>query len=340
MRNAKEVLFGVILLLVLTFTITACGSSGGPKEKQSQEGASKGVPTVINIGTAPSGSAFYALGVKMSDLITKYVPGYTATAQPTGASVENVKRMAGGDLQMGFAFGGNLYYALKGEKFFDKKYDVRAIIAGHPATWMLIVREDSGIKDWTDLKGKKIASNPPGGGMGNDIWLSVLEFYGLKESDLAKVSKIPNLDDAVQQIKDRNLDGVCWPVAKGGTSALTDLANSVKVRWIGVSEEGIKYVINKYPFLSRVTVPAGSNKGQDNDVSAIGDICHIFVRADMPEDQVYNITKAIMDHAADLKEAVPCGEDYTLQNAVITAKTIPFHPGAIKYYKEKGVWKE
>jgi len=148
------------------------------------------------------------------------------------------------------------------------------------------------------------------------------------------------LNDAVQQIKDGHLDGVCWTIATGGAPALTDLANSFEVNWIGVDPDGIKYVIDKYPFLSSFTTKGGSNKGQDHDVTSVGDICHIIVKSDMPEDQAYQITKAVMDNADALKAAVPAGKDYTLETATITANVLPYHPGAIKYYKEKGVWKE
>ena len=341
MKNSKMMVLMITLLLLLILTVTACGGKTEETTDKQQGTGDKAAPEVqINIGTAPSGGVFYALGVKMGELVTNNVPGYTATAQPTGASVENIKRMTANELQMGFAYGGNIYYGLKGEKFFEEPHDMSVIIAGHPSPWMLIVRKDSGINNWTDLKGKRIASNPPGSGMGYDIWLAILEYYNIKESELAKVSRIQNLNDAVQQIKDGHLDGVCWPVATGGAPALTDLANSFEVSWIGVEEDGIKYVVDKYPFLSPITIKGGSNKGQDNDVTSPGDICHIIVRTDMSEDQAYQITKTIMDNADALKAAVPAGGDYTLETATITANVLPYHPGAIKYYKEKGVWKE
>ena len=342
MKNSKKLVLTITLLLLLILTVTACGGkTEEATDKQDQGAVDKAAPEVqINIGTAPSGSLFYALGVKMGELITNNVPGYTATAQPTGASVENIKRMTAGELQMGYAYGGNIYYGLKGEKFFEEPHDMQVLIAGHPSAWMLIVRKDSGIENWTDLKGKRIGSNPPGAGMGYDIWLAILEYYQIKESDLAKVSRIQNLNDAVQQIKDGHLDGVCWPVATGGVPALTDLANSFEVNWLGVDEDGIKYVTEKYPFLSAITTKGGSNKGQVNDVTSAGDTSHIVVKADMPEEQAYQITKAIMDNADALAAAIPAGADYTLETATITANVLPYHPGAIKYYKEKGVWKE
>ncbi|MCL2336600.1 MAG: TAXI family TRAP transporter solute-binding subunit [Firmicutes bacterium] len=342
MKNLKKLVFTVTLLLLLVLTVTACGSNASQTTAKPDQGAdSKTVPKVqINIGTAPSGSLFYALGIKMAELITNNIPGYTATAQPTGASVENIKRMSANELQMGYAYGGNIYYALKGEKFFTEPHDIKVLFAGHPSTWILIAPKDSGIANWTDLKGKRIGSNPPGSGMGYDIWLAILEYYKIKESDLAGVSRIQNLDDAVQQIKDGHLDGVCWPISTGGVPALTELATSTDVNWIGVDAEGIKYIIDKYPFLSAITIKAGNNKGQDKDITSAGDYSHIVVRADMPDDMAYQITKAIMDNTDALKAAVPAGADYTVENAVITAKVLPYHPGAIKYFKEKGVWKE
>lgn len=342
MKNSKKLVLAVTLLLLFTFTIAGCGAQTEETDgTQSQVSESESALDVqINIGTAPSGGVFHALGVKMGELITKNIPGYTATAQPTGASVENIIRMTSKELQMGFAYGGNIFYGLKGEKFFTEPHDIQVLIAGHPSPWLLIARDDSGIKNWTDLKGKRIASNPPGSGMGYDIWLAILEYYNIKESELEKVSRIQNLNDAVQQIQDGHLDGVCWPIATGGAPALTELANSQKINWIGVEEAGIKYVIDKYPFLTSFTIKGGSNKGQDNDVTSAGDIVHIIVRSDMPEEQAYQITKSIMDNADDLKEAVPAGADYKLETAAITSKVLPYHPGAIKYYKEKGVWEE
>jgi len=103
-RNTKKLVLTITLLLLLVLTVTACGGkTEEATDKQDQGAVDKAAPEVqINIGTAPSGSLFYALGVKMGELITNNVPGYTATAQPTGASVENIKRMTAGELQMGY----------------------------------------------------------------------------------------------------------------------------------------------------------------------------------------------------------------------------------------------
>lgn len=324
----------VAVLLVLALAITACG---GKEQPAAGGGASQGKTVEIKVGTAPSGSVFYALGVKLSEVIPAALPNYKVTAQPTGATVENIRRMSTGELDIAFTYGSNIYWANAGEKVFKEKYPVRVLVGGHLAPWVLLVREDAGITSWKNLKGKRIANAPPGGLIAEEVWATALEYYGLTPKDLATVTKIPNVNETVEQIKNKQLDGLFWPTARGGMAPFIDLARSTKTRWLGFDEEAIKHILAKYPFLVRAEVPVGTNEGQANSYVSVSDRVHIVAMEKMDEEVAYNLTKAIVENNR-FAEVMPAGSEWTRESAVASKGTLEYHPGAIKYYKEIGIW--
>lgn len=331
-------LVSLVSVIALVFLVSCKAQKPAATETSTRSAASEKVR--ITIGTSPSGGAFYSLGTKAAEIISKSVPGYQATAQPSTGPVENVKRMSSGEFDVGYVLTGLAYWAARGEKPFDKPYPVRVLVAGHMEPWVLVVREDSGIRDWRDLKGKRIANAPPGSPLAEGVWNATLEYYKVASKDLALITKVPSLQDTVEQIKARQLDGVFWPTGRGGTSALIDLASSTKVRWIGLGEEASQYVIKRYPFLEKAIVPAGTQEGQKDTYVSVGSRTVIVAMADMDEEVAYNLTKALVEHSDEFRTVGLLGEEWTPENAVASRNAVEYHPGAVKYYRERGLWKD
>ncbi|MGB9860318.1 MAG: TAXI family TRAP transporter solute-binding subunit [Moorellaceae bacterium] len=330
-----------LILMLSSLMLAACGGTRQPAVPEGSSGGgspSATTPVEITIGTGPSGGAFYPLGVKLSESIPQVLPNYRVTAQPTGAGAENIKRVSSGELDLGITYASNIYWANRGEKIFTQAIPVRILVAGQLAPYVLVVRQDSGVRSWTDLKGKRIVDAPQGGLLGTELFAAALQCYGLSSKDLKSVSKAANLQDAVEQIKNGQLDGVFWPVPRGTTpSALIDLARSTGVSWVGFDEGTVAKLLEIFPFLRRVEVPAGSNEGQSAPYVTVSDTTVIFVHESMDQTVAYDLTKAIVENNR-FTEIGPAGAEWTLEAAVACKGSVDYHPGAVKYYKEKGVW--
>ncbi len=332
--------------LVLLIGITGCSSEQGASDKgnqASQSGQSNETKSgsekqnFMTIGTAPQGAGMYSLGVGMAKIISDKAPGIKVTAQPTGASVENIKMIGNGEAEMGYAIIPTAYEAFQGKGTFDKPYPMlRMLFVTQDVPHYLVVREDSGINSWQDLKGKKIAAFPVSSSSARDLWNTITAKYGLQNS----VNAVPvtDLNSTVQQIKDGNLDGLFYP--RG--SATTDLMSSIKVKWIPVDKQLAEEAVKENPafaFATRVDPSGALFPEQKDDFVTIGNCSSIVIDEKIDEETAYKIVKAIFDNLSELEAVHPDGKWITLERAT-SSKLIPYHPGAIKYFKEKGVWKD
>ncbi len=294
-------------------------------------------PTFISIGTAPTGASFYPMGVGMAQIIKKNVKGLNASAVPTGASKENINLLSKDEAQLGFVTSPTAYeaYNAVGEYKGKDPAPIRLVLVGHKAPYTLIARKDSGIKSYSDIKGKNIIADMPRASSNLNALMDIAQQYDVKRSDV-NIAKLLSIKNAIQQVKEGRSDGVFYIVTPG-SAAFIDLARNVDTSWPSVSKEKVDNILKEKKYYTNFKYKPGIFKGQDQPVEGIASAVLICTNKDVDDETIYNITKAFFENTDILKKSHPVGKQYTLKNAV-SVRPIPFHPGAIKYYKEKGVW--
>ena len=281
----------------------------------------------IAIGTGGTGGVFYVVGAGIADIINKKLPGVTATAEVTGASIENVRRVSMGEMQIGFSSASTLYDAKQGEKPFGTKQNVAAIAYLYPATLQIAALSKTGVKSLDGLKDLRVSYGPPGGNSAV-IAQRLLEAYGAYNK-----SKVQFLSyaEATNAIKDGNLDATCV-LAGVPASALIELATNEDVTFLPVEGDRVKDMLKTYPYYELIEIRAGAYKGQDKAVPALGDPVILFTSADASEKFVYDVTKTLFDNLAEWQGVHPAAKRISADTAPRTP--IPLHPGAAKYFAE------
>lgn len=337
----KKLIFLLLATLVLVGSLIGCGGeapAGGNGAEAPAPAPAPAETVHISIGTAPAGGDFYNTGVLIADILNQELTNYRVNAEPTDAAVDNIRRMQRGEMEMGFTYAANVYWAVRGEEIFDEEIPLDILIATTTAPWHLMVRADSGIDSWADLAGKRVAGVPAGGLVGWKIIDRSLEFYGMTRDDLAAMPAVTNLPDMIEEIKAGDFDGIVWPFPVRGAPAFIDLGATTDLKWISMEEDHMDYILEELPFLSKVTIPAGSNEGQPMDFTCVAEITLIMIRPDLDEQVVYEMTEALAKNLHRFEELSVAGREVTLERAVAVKDVLNYHPGAVKYYQEQGVW--
>lgn len=311
----RSVLFSLILLLSMAW-MTACG--GGSQQ--------------LVIATGGTGGTYYPLGGGMADHITKNA-GVTATAQATGASAENIRLLRDKKADIAFTQNDIAEYAAAGTNMFqqDGKIDAfQALGALYDETIQIVVSADSNIKSVADLKGKRVSVGAPGSGTEINAQ-QILEAYGLTFDD-TQLQRL-SFADSAKAIQDGKLDAA-FQTAGTPTAAITELAATTGVKIIPIDNDKIDAIIAKYPYYVKTTVPANTYQTVPEEVTTVSVKSMLLIRSDLDEDLVYKVTKAIFDNTDKLGHAK--AKEIKL-DSVLSGVSIPIHPGAKKYFDEKGV---
>jgi TRAP transporter TAXI family solute receptor len=287
----------------------------------------------LKMMTGPMGGSWYPLGGAIGDAIQKQIPGVTISVSP-GGGVGNVEGMELGKCDIGFSNSSSGVDGVYGRPPFKQKMEnMRQLANLYPQYFQIVVMEDSGIKSVADLKGKRISPGPRGH-TGEFAANQVLEVYGLSYKDMSKVHHV-QYSDSVALMKDGHCDGwmLCTTIPQ---SSIIEVASSRKIRLISLPDDKIKAMQKLNAGYLRRDIPKGTYPGVDYDVHGFGFFTHLIISAKLPDDLVYKITKTLVnnlprfaDVVKDMKGVVP--KDLALDIG------IPFHPGALKYYKEIGV---
>jgi TRAP transporter TAXI family solute receptor len=293
-------------------------------------------PNRISITTGGTGGVYYQLGGGMANVLSKSVPGLSATAEVTGGSVDNLKLLGSGKSEVGFSMVDASWDAFNGtDKFKDNKVNVRTLMVLYPNKVQVVALDGSGINKLTDLKGKRVSTGAPGSGV-EIVALRMLEAVGLDAKKDLKQERL-SVAESANAIKDRKLDAFFW-VGGVPTAAITDLAATpgIKIRLIDHAEAADAMNKKYGPLYAKGVIPAGSYSGQDKPNAEI-DIWNILVASDKMSDKLaYDIVKTLFEKKADLVAVHQEAQNIDLKNQSI-GSPIPFHPGAKKYLEEKGI---
>lgn len=291
----------------------------------------------ISIGTGGTGGVYYPLGGGMAAVLSKHVPGMQATAEVTGGSVDNLKLIGTDKPYIGMTMADAGLEALKGEdKFKGNKIPVRTLMVMYPNRMHVVSVEGRGINKMADLKGKRISTGSPGSAT-EVMAFRVLEAAGIDKDKDVKRERL-GVAESVNAMKDNKIDALFW-VGGLPTAAITDLANTpgTKIRMIDHSEVVAKMNQKYGKLYVEDTIPKTVYKGMDAD-NKQATVMNLLVASEkMDEKTAYNIVKTIFEKKADLVAVHKEAENFKLENQKTSATPIPFHPGAAKYFTEKGV---
>jgi TRAP transporter TAXI family solute receptor len=291
----------------------------------------------FSIGTGGTGGVYYPLGGAMANVLTKYLPGVQATAEVTGGSVDNLKLIGTGQSEIGFTMADAALDALKGQdKFKSGKVPLQSLLVLYPNRMHVVTVEGTGIDKIADLKGKRISTGSPGSAT-EVMAFRVMEAGGLDKDKDVKRERL-SVAESVNAIKDRKIDAFFW-VGGIPTAAVTDLAATPGVTMKLLDHGDLAEKMNaKYGKLySAGVIKAGAYPGQTKD-NQIVDVWNILVTGErMSDDVAYSIVKTLIEKKDELVAVHKEAEAFSLENQVQERSPIPFHPGALKYFQEKGV---
>ena len=292
--------------------------------------------TRLSIATGGTGGVYYPLGGGMAALISRNIPGTEATAEVTTASVDNMKLIHTGRVALALTLPDTAWDAYNGKlKGLNEKIRVRSLMALYTNFMHIAALDGSGIKSVADLRGKRVSTGAPGSGTEVKA-LRVMEAYGLMPKDLQSQERL-GAGESAGALKDRKIDAFFWD---GGlpTAAILDLAATPgsKVNLIPHGDAVPKMVSKYGPLYFVANILKGVYKGVDEDVPVAAVTNLLVVNEKMDDKQAYELTKLILEHTADLVAVHKAASEMNLKSAVV-GSPIPFHPGALRYFKEKGV---
>jgi len=291
----------------------------------------------ISIATGGTGGVYYPMGGGIAAVLSKHVPGMQATAEVTGGSVDNLKLIGSGKPYVGFSMTDAAQDAFRGEdKFKGNKVALKTLMILYPNRMHVVSVEGRGVTKMSDLKGKRVSTGSPGSAT-EVMAFRVIEAAGLDKDADMKRERL-GVAESVNAIKDGKIDAFFW-VGGLPTAAVTDLANTPNTKLKMIDHADVVAAMNKkYGNLYvQDVIPKDTYKGMDAD-NHQATVMNILVAHETMDDKTaYNIVKAIFDRKDDIVAVHKEAANFKLESQKASASPIPFHPGALKYFAEKGI---
>jgi TRAP transporter TAXI family solute receptor len=296
-------------------------------------GSAQGLKLIL--ATGGTAGTYYPFGGAMAKIWNSKIPGMNVTAQATGASVENIRLINKKEVELALVQSDTIDFAYNAKETFKESItNMNAIATLYPEVIQIVVRGDANVKSFADFKGKKVGVGAPGSGTEANF-RQLLDIYGMKKEDVN--GQYLSFAESADQFKDRHIDAF-FVVAGVPNSAIMDVAFTQTISILTIPDDKAAALTKKYPFLSSFVIPANTYKNQTAAVNTVAVNAVLIASSDLKEDAVYNLTKALFENQAELATVHAKGKELNLKTAV-AGVSIPFHPGALKYYKEKGIMK-
>ncbi|MGR3763584.1 TAXI family TRAP transporter solute-binding subunit [Rossellomorea sp. NS-SX7] len=322
----RSLFLSTALLLILSAVLAACGGGAGG-------GSSDGDEKVdfIGIATGGTGGTYYPLGGTFAKIIEDET-GIKASASTSGASAENMASIKDGKTEIAFTQTDIASYASEGSQMFseNKVENARGIATLYPETIQIVTTKDSGIKSVEDLKGKVVSVGEAGSGTLLNAE-QILEIHGMKLEDLE--ARNLSFDDSTTGIQDGTIDAA-FITSGTPTGAVEGLAATEDIAIVPVESSKIAELIEKYPYYAEDEIPAGTYSKVDEAVTTVAVRAMLVTNADISEDVIYDVTKAIFENTDQITHAK--GKLIKAENG-LKGMGIELHPGAKKYFDEKGI---
>jgi TRAP transporter TAXI family solute receptor len=316
-----------LLLTIASLLLTAvgCDTSGGGS-------AAGGGRKFLSMGTAPVGGTFPVVGGAIAEVLNEHKGDndWKVQAKGTKGSQENIRRLDQGELELALSNAAITYFAVRGESGWDQPYNMRSIVTLAPNVALFITRADSGIQKISDLKGKRVIIGPAGAGF--EMFVKpLLEEHGVNWEEINALNATQS--GAVDMLG----DGAADAAFLGGAvpaSSITQAVSTFDALFVPYDEEVRLRLIEKYPFFQDFTLPAGTYKGQDEEMKVLNvGSMHLITSDKQDEEQIYQITKTIWENQDEIAAKHPAGK-------AIRKNGTRYVGTAIRFYKEKQVWPE
>jgi len=317
-------------LLLLTVGGCSSGTSTSPE----------GVPErqFLSLGTAPPGGAFFVVGGAIGEVLTdnRGDYGWEVTSEATKGSQENIRRLDRGELDLALANAAISYFAVRGESGWDKAYPIRTVMTLAPNVALFIAPEKNGLRSIGDLRGKRVVVGPAGAGF--EFFVGpLLRAHGVTYDDFTP------LNATQAGAVDMLADGSAAAAFLGGavpTASITQASTSQDITFIPFDGDAISELVSEYLFFKPAIIPAETYRGQDEDFHGldVGSM-HLITSADADESLIHALTKTIYENRDQVTQKHAAGRAINERNVIRDTGT-PFHSGAIRYYREIGIWPE
>ena len=291
----------------------------------------------LSIGTGDPGGVYFPLGGAVANVLAKALPDLHATVEVTGGSVDNIRLIAAGQSDLGFTMADAAADAMQGQdKFRNNKVALQTLLVVYPNRMHVVTLEDTGIQTLADLKGKRVSTGSPGSA--TEIMASrAIDVIGLDKDTDIKRERL-GVAESVNALTDRRIDAFFW-VGGIPTAAISTLATTAGVKMKLIDHADIVDKMNeKYGKLySKSRIKAGTYPGYKTD-SDVAEVWNLIVTGKrMSDEDAYTIAKTLVEKKDEILKVHKEAESFSLDNQVQDRSPIPFHPGALKYFKEKGV---
>lgn len=330
----------LLILLALALILTGCGGkTTEPAQEaieESAEGEVKEEPVdrsmFITVASGPTSGLYYPIAGGFASTIEEL--GYKTSVQSTGASVENINLILGDRAELAIVMADAVQQAYQAFGAFEgeePKEELRGLMSLYPNYVQLVTTEDTGIETFYDLKGKRVGVGAPNSGVELNARL-MFEAHGMTYDDIR--ADYLNYGEAIDQMRNGMIDAAF--VTSGIPNAtIMDLGTSHKIKIIPIEGEGMEYLKEHYPFFTANIIPAGTY-GNEEDVNTASIMNLMLVNHKVPEEVVYDITKAIFEDLSLIHASHSTAEAHINIESVMDGMIVPLHPGAEKYYKEVG----
>ena len=317
----KKIAAGLVAAASITF--------GGAAIAQDQQ--------FISIGTGGVTGVYYPTGGAICRLVNRdrKEHGIRCAVESTGGSVYNINTIKAGELEFGVAQSDWQYHAYNGtSRFADNPFpEIRAMFSVHPEPFTLLVRGDSGITSFEELKGKRVNVGNPGSGQRATMEV-VLDALGWSMDDFALASELKPAEQAAA-LGDNKVDAIVYTVGHPNGS-IQEATSTVDAKIVPVTGEAIDALVAENPYYAKAVIPGGMYKGTDEDVETFGVKATFVTSANVPDDVVYTVVQGVFDNFDRFKGLHPAFANLSEEDMVTAGLSAPLHPGAEKYYRERG----
>lgn len=327
MKLLKKVLSFSVAMIIGIITV-GCSNSN----TTSDSGLTNGGDFVF--ATGGTSGTYYPLGAAIATISNEYnaEKGFNITVNSTGASKENIALVSKDEAEFAIVQNDVLDYAYTGTELFDEKVEGFYTVASiYPEVVQVVAAADSGINSISDLKGKKVSIGDAGSGVEANA-LQILAAYGLSVDDI-QVNRL-SFKESGNSFKDGVIDAF-FVTAGIPNTAIAELAVTRELKLINIDGQEAENLIKEYPFYSSIVVPK-EIYGTKEDTTTVGVRAIIICRDDMNEEEVYLFVKSIYENLDKLSASHAKGKEFKIEEANLGV-TVPLHPGAVKYFEEKGL---